>query len=754
MQFTNSMIGGDVNVTFGDPSVYEAMGPSEYLARALAASDSRIERRRAGAGLDEAQIDRIRYLLPPVPVELTTLTTGRLIVLTGPLGAGKSDIAEAWVRAAITTAQTNSEAPVPVWVSIDELESSLELDVRREVGLHALENLGADIVVDGLDQRADRAETVIRQAVSLIDRWPRSRVVLTSRATQAVSASTRVEVQPLSKAQGQQLASLVAGVARIGNISPQIEEALKRPLFALLVGQQSTLEQLTTMTEVIEGVVRKIVASENQDLYQHLRRLAVETVTTGRAVDPELFADFDIAAQIRRSPFVTTTAHGVSFSLATIEQWFASRALLEDAVDIGDTLRDLVSFDRWKYVLSMVLASGEPSRVDSIMATIARWNPGAISWIINETETAGLSRNREDIPAEHWQEIGTRLRLALASLLDGLGPLSAAFTPFRITTLNDLEDFSLALNIRGGRVDTTWLISSEIPDETLPAVINTIPRQTPFNRRFMCMEWAAVPTGRNWVWPAARRILAKDLAECFTTIAIGIAAKHDGIVRSELKDQIRRSNLPYPTTIDEVADGLYGSVYPLPDIAPGRSGWPGFSIEAMSKRFNAIIRAAISCYEELCATVAPKFGDTLAHSGLMPFEYYGNINFSASSDGEPLSLGSIGPPEAGLRWLLRPTGVPLPNGKRNGKNSVNVTVNDESRDKEIMDNYSVFSDAHFLYFANTPGLEPFADSFSVSTGRFNLADKKPATHLALGWLWQDLVKLKWAKGLMPPDKTE
>ncbi|OBF69619.1 hypothetical protein A5753_21395 [Mycobacterium sp. 852002-51971_SCH5477799-a] len=71
-----------------------------------------------------------------------------------------------------------------------------------------------------------------------------------------------------------------------------------------------------------------------------------------------------------------------------------------------------------------------------------------------------------------------------------------------------------------------------------------------------------------------------------------------------------------------------------------------------------------------------------------------------------------------------------------------------------MDNYSVFSDAHFLYFANTPGLEPFADSFSVSTGRFNLADKKPATHLALGWLWQDLVKLKWAKGLMPPDKTE
>ena len=146
------------------------------------------------------------------------------------------------------------------------------------------------------------------------------------------------------------------------------------------------------MTEVIEGVLRRVVGRESKDLYPHLRQLAVRTTTTARPVDPESFADFDVASKLRDSPFLTATAQGLSFSLATFEQWFASRAVLEEAVSLGDVLTNLPSFDRWKYVLSMVLAAGEPSQVDPVMARIARWNPGAMGWIINETESAGLNR--------------------------------------------------------------------------------------------------------------------------------------------------------------------------------------------------------------------------------------------------------------------------------------------------------------------------------------------------------------------------
>ncbi len=748
MQFIDTTVGGGVSITFGDPSIYEAQGRDEFLSRALAASDSRIERRRIGAGLDDVQAARIRNLLPQVPYKLRTLPSGQFVILTGALGAGKSDIAEGWFRIATEVAQSNLDAPLPVWVSIDELESSLAVHVQKEVGLHALETLGADIVIDGLDQRADRADRTVAYADALTRRWPRSRVLLTSRSTHRVGDSRIVRVDPLSKSYGRKLVGLVAGKTQLGDLRPEIEEALERPLFALLIGQLAGSQELTTMTEVIDGVIRRIVTRENSDLYSQLRHLAVQTVTTAGPVDPESFTDFNTAAQLRDSPFLTATAQGLSFSLATFEQWFASRAVLEGAVPLDDILTGLPSFDRWKYVLSMVLASGAPSRVDPAMATIARWNPGAIAWIINDTESAGLNRYRENQPIDSQQQMGYRLRFALEAMIDGLGPLSAAFTPFAVSGLRSLDDFSLGLEYGGDRVDIRWLISKQIPDDLLPPVIDSSV-QISMDRSFF-IETAAMPASRNWVWATARNILANDLSERLTAVAIRAASQHDGIVRREIQDLLTRS-VQYPSDLEDVGRGLYGSIYPLPDVSPGRNGWPGFSVESMARRVRAVVEAAIQCYVEICESVAPNFGDALAHRGMMPFEYYGAMSFGGATSGGPFSLG---PAEPGIRWLLRPVGVPLPNGERRGQNSVNITVNDESRSEEIRDDREAFGDAYFQYIANTPGLKPFSDSFSMSSGRFDLIDKKPATHIAVGWLWDDLKNLKWVSGLQSRDTTE
>ncbi|ETZ34330.1 hypothetical protein L839_5653 [Mycobacterium avium MAV_120809_2495] len=46
MHLSGNTVGRDLNVTLGNPSVYETMGRDAYLARALEDSDSRIERRR------------------------------------------------------------------------------------------------------------------------------------------------------------------------------------------------------------------------------------------------------------------------------------------------------------------------------------------------------------------------------------------------------------------------------------------------------------------------------------------------------------------------------------------------------------------------------------------------------------------------------------------------------------------------------------------------------------------------------------
>lgn len=741
-------IGRDLKITFTTPSVYETMGRDAYLVRTLEDSDSRIERRRAGAGLDDAQVARIRHLLPQVPRQLRALPKGRFVVLAGALGTGKSDIAEGWIRHASEAAQNNLDAPVPVWVAIDDLESSLEVHLQREVGVLALDSLGADIVIDGLDQRADRAERAVGYADSLTRRWPRCRVVLTSRATHNVGDSVVVQVDPMPRSYGRMLASLVAGTAQVGDLRPEIDEALERPLFALLIGQQASSGELTTMTEVVEGVVRRVVGRENKDLYPHLRQLAIQTTTTARPVDPESFVDFDVASELRDSPFLTASAQGLSFSLATFEQWFASRAVLEEAVSLDDILVNLPSFDRWKYVLSMVLAAGEPSRVDPVMAHLARWNPGALGWVINETESAGLNRYRDDSSVGSEQQMGYRLRFALEAILFGLGPLSAAFAPFAVSGFDSLEHFSLRLEYGGGTVRTTWLISNEVPGDPLPPLIDASV-EISINRSFFS-DTAPMPASRNWVWTTARNLLADDLSSRLTTVAIRIASKYDGVVRREVQD-LRRRNVSDPTDLDNIGRGVYGSLYPLPDVVPGRNGWPGFSLDTMAERVRAVIEAAIQCYIEICESVAPRFGDTLAHRGMMPFEYYADMSYKGSESGGSYSLG---PTEPGIRWLLRPIGTALPNGERPGRNAVNITVNDESRSTEIRDDRNAFGEAYFQYIANTPGLKPFSDSFSISSGRFDLIDKKPATHIAVGWLWDDLKNLKWVSGLKPNDTTE
>ena len=47
----------------------------------------------------------------------------------------------------------------------------------------------------------------------------------------------------------------------------------------------------------------------------------------------------------------------------------------------------------------------------------------------------------------------------------------------------------------------------------------------------------------------------------------------------------------------------------------------------MVERVNRVVAFAMQCYLELCETVAPNFGDTLALRGLMPVEFYGDIRF-------------------------------------------------------------------------------------------------------------------------------
>lgn len=424
---------------------FGAVTRDEYLTRALAVSAERSVQRRRGAGLTNAQIRRSLNLEADLPQALQDMQSGAIRVLHGPLGSGKSEIAEQWLRSVIHRAQTSTQAAIPIWIAINDLDTSLEPHVVSEVGLSTLAQFGVDIVVDGLDERTNKTATLTRQAGEFVKKWPSSRVLLTTRSREFFDESVVITTPPLSAAHASRLMEAVAGHP-VESISPQIGDAVTRPLFALLAAQHiAATAGASGVPEIVERVVHDVVSRESYDLFAELRSLAIETIRAAGPVDPASFTSADVAAKIRASPFVTTVDRKCTFTLATFEQWFAAQAVLDELVDIDEVLASMAAFTRWRYVLAIIAATADPRRADNVMSALARWNPGAASWVVNETATGGLTRAYPDIGSDDWEAVGRRIREATTAWLAGLGPLAQCFEPTRVFGCTSVDDLASTL---------------------------------------------------------------------------------------------------------------------------------------------------------------------------------------------------------------------------------------------------------------------------------------------------------------------
>jgi hypothetical protein len=82
-------------------------------------------------------------------------------------------------------------------------------------------------------------------------------------------------------------------------------------------------------------------------------------------------------------------------------------------------------------------------------------------------------------------------------------------------------------------------------------------------------------------------------------------------------------------------------------------------------------------------------------------------------------------------------------------NRVNLTVNDDERDRLLCDDYAELYESFRRHAESNPVYEPFASSFAVHHGGMNVLSRLPATSIALRWLWDDLKELKFINGNPP-----
>ncbi len=727
---------------------FEATGSAEYFERLSSVSDERSRHRRRGAGLTDRQVQSTLSFRAQVPQALH-FGSGELRIVHGPLGSGKSDLAEEWHRSSLRRAMADGGAAVPVWITIDGLgTAALEPFVLAEVGLSALSDRGVDVVVDGLDERADRASSLMRQAGEFVKKWPRSRVLLTTRSPGLAPDELLVAAPLLTHQEAEGLMERVAG-RQIPALGAQLQTAVLRPLFALLVAQRiAAVEGATGIHEVIDRVVDDVVSRENYDLFAELRALAVETIRGGGAIDPATIAAADVAARIRSSPLVTTTGRKCAFALATFEQWFAAHAILDGIVGMDEVLSTMDTFDRWRYVLAILAATGDPARADKMLAALASWNPGAASWVVDEMESGGLSRALPNVGPSDWEAFGQRARIAMQSWLDGLGPLASCFAPLRRFAAA-FDDIAVAVRIYAPRVTMTWLPRFQIRNEVLPPVVDDSVLSRWQHRSFQ-MSTAQMPTAANGIWQITRDLIAADITENFADTALQIALQHAGVARNEARVYQAAARLR-----NEAPPGFTGHLdierlYPAADIAPSPSHpFGGYSTETMYRYAVAVIDAAMRCYLELSSWLTPRFGRALPLRGLMPVEFFGSMFYEPDRERSPYEFGVL--LEPGFSWLFRPLGSTPGYVLDPDDNRISLTINDDARSDEMTADRTRLYASYRSYIEAHPEYEPFARPFSSTHGRIDVFHRTPATQLAIGWLWEDLKELGFVNGISSPN---
>jgi hypothetical protein len=370
-------------------------------------------------------------------IEAPDVPVGRVVVLLGDFGSGKSETAEAWHRDSIEDFVMQN-GPFPVWLSARQLlGETLEDAVNRQLAPAWRGGRGASIAVDGLDETDPAtAQTLLEDARTLAATHANVRVVLTARpGILSPTATEEVWAKLLSEEDAIRLVEMAGGKPRsTWSWTANLRATVTRPFFALAAGvmlarDEAPRGEADLMRNLVEDALAKATERSSVtsvDTWYALEQLAVTLTRTGS--DELSFSDRQIA---RSSRLVADgPENSIAFSLPIFQHWFAAQAILDHTVSAAEVVTDVVSFNRWRWAAAVAALSATSAQaVDDLLATFVAGNPGAAAWIIREA-----FGGRRDWRTEHDGNLdaetsGARLLRTLRVWADALGPLADGVVP-------------------------------------------------------------------------------------------------------------------------------------------------------------------------------------------------------------------------------------------------------------------------------------------------------------------------------------
>jgi hypothetical protein len=765
--------------------------PADNLAEhLLRRSAERQHQRLATLGFDAAS-----PILGVAPLAATEVPVAAVRVLTGPYGAGKSEVAETWHRAQIAAFRTLDLAPVPAWLSARAIGEDFDGAVLTAIGGAdlALER-GAAVVLDGLDEvDTSRAANLLEQTRIFVAGAPRSSVLVTSRP--GIVTIGIAEQVPVRELQWEQAAVLIQTAANLpqppGWDWPEpMKKTVQRPFFALAaakalasghrLGGRAGLMRFVVDEALSRAGAAPVAASP--DLFALHVQLGKEAVSAGGTVDPRRFSPPQ-QLHLLATRLVVLRDGLLAFSLPLFEQWFAAQALLSGDQPVTEVTKSTHIFDLWRWAIAMAASEGTAEQVDELMGQLVQWNPGAAAWVLSQSSGGtwfdGTATQRS-LEADEAQE---RLCNATITWASALGPLGPHLFPFR----SDGRLQTLAVSAGDRQVVRGWWQGADRDEQVVLLPSEAHPLSPPVPDWWTYFSGTVAPED-IWPWLLLRDDVKRELSSLLRGTSYlhllpeaGIVAREINYERARIlagaarnvlhkpipKQALRQTAIGLLRATESDADAMFqlngrmissveiGALVawlnassgeevrrplPAPDLDDPRGAhiWSFYSDDRLLETVVETFAAACEAYEELTTALFPRFGWAFGLGSVGKIGVVGSMDPGGRDQRE----------YPGVQYQVLPLELAIDEaaGRLRSKNE-RAFFNKGPAQSFLENGWMVRSEA-FREWARGRNIPPFW-RLTTTTSVLKVTGDRPATAQAVDWMWRDLAVLGLASGGAP-----
>jgi hypothetical protein len=711
--------------------------------------------------------------LPPPELQLSP---GKLIILTGAMGSGKSLIGERLFQSAIQKTKEDDNAPIPVHLEARKIGNYSSLRHALEEATRGLCDPASQrifAIIDSVDRIGiTNALDLLKEARMLVRVRQQTTILLISRSIPEFSnAPEAINAPLLSREESEALVKRLSGrnYFSLQGLSKAVQDAILQPLFAVLLSTHLR-KRSASIPESKEQLLRSLVELYLEPLREHaskisnlLEQLAATCIDGGGATVPlAAIPSWSEQQQLLQSWLVVKDADSLRFPLPILVQWFASQRLASDSSLVKTLTTDRQRLELWQYPLVIAVATFSPNRVPELLTPIAESQPALAANIVSE---AIAFQDRSGIPSVSAIELGQQVRDAMQAWISGFKPF-APVLPF-VREDGILPSLGVRLSKRvleasspsSTPITTDWVEIAWHSNNEHPPV-DELPPGRDDSEYLWSLGWKSVQgflpySHVSWAW---KWTLHQVVSSMVKQVAIPIEAGYLSLEAAwfgAVYITERPRNYSYPIPLRQIESILYrieDSRFPpviqhclrqlrieveaahvreqthlcLPDSFIAFRNNQTISHETLVNYAVEVYLGAFEGYQQLVKVLSPKFLPDLPLASILPARLVGVVVPPSSSSGSVT-----------WSWYWEP----LPEGSQN---ELKFKLSNQPLSE---DNPAVQTALEKIQSLNPKWWRDFSlkTKFASPISRFWLGTN-PVTKLAYQWLWNDLKRVAWVSG--------